>query len=104
MQKLSKFSSNPGEVNFEALIHLLRYIRDKKTLVLNYYSDIKDDPLSYLLRQDSITTENQLMALYDSSWKDCPDAGRRTGAYIILYQGGLTDHVTHVPGPVAQPS
>ena len=37
-----------------------------------------------------------------SSWKDCPDTGRSTGAYIIFYQGGPIDHGTHVPGPVAQ--
>ena len=35
-------------------------------------------------------------------WQDCPDTGRSTGAYIILYQGGPIDHGTHVPGPVAQ--
>ena len=40
----------------------------------------------------------------DSSWKDCPDTGRSTGAYIIFYQGGPIDHGTHVPVPVAQSS
>ena len=40
----------------------------------------------------------------DSSWKDCLDTGRSTGAYIILYQGGTIDHGTHVPVPVAQSS
>ena len=44
------------------------------------------------------------MAFYDSSWQDCPDTGRSTGAYIILYQGGQIDNGTHVPGPVAQSS
>ena len=42
------------------------------------------------------------MAFSDSSWKDCPDTGRSTGAYIIFYQGGPIDHGTNVPGPVAQ--
>ena len=44
------------------------------------------------------------MDFSDSSWKDCPDTGRITGAYIIFYQGGPIDHGTHVPGPVAQSS
>ena len=44
------------------------------------------------------------MALSDSRWQDCPDTGRSTGAYIIFYQGGPIEHVTHVPGPVAQSS
>ena len=44
------------------------------------------------------------MAFSDSSWQDCPDTGRSTGAYIIFYQGGPNDHCTHIPGPVAQSS
>ena len=44
------------------------------------------------------------MGFSDSSWQDCPDTGRSTGAYIIFYQGGTIYHGTHVPGPVAQSS
>ena len=44
------------------------------------------------------------MDFSDSSWQDCPDTGRSTGAYMIFYQGGPIDHVTYVPGPVAQSS
>ena len=46
VHKLEKFSSNPGKVHFEGLVHLLRYIKDNKTLGLNYYSDMKYEPLS----------------------------------------------------------
>ena len=45
-----------------------------------------------------------MIAFSDSSWQDCPDNGRSTGAYIIFYQGGPIDHSTHVPGPFAQSS
>ena len=34
VHKLAKFSANPGKLHFEVLVHLLRYIRDNKTLVL----------------------------------------------------------------------
>ena len=44
------------------------------------------------------------MDFSDSSWQDCPDTGRSTGAYIIFYQGGKIDHGTHGPGSVAQSS
>ena len=71
---------------------------------LNCYADMKDSSLSDLLRHDNIKTENQLIALYIYSWKDCPDTGRSTGAYIIFYQVGPIDHGTHVPIPVAQSS
>ena len=59
---------------------------------------MKDAPLSDLLRQASIKTENQLMDLSDSSWKYCTDTGRSIGSYIIFYQGLTIDHVTDVPG------
>ena len=54
VHKLAKFSENPGKVHFEGLIHLLRYIRDNKTLGLKYYADMNDTSVTGLLRQDSI--------------------------------------------------
>ena len=104
VHKLEKLSSNHGKVHFEGLVHLLRCIRDNKTLILNYYADINDATVSDLLRQAIIKTENQLMVLYYSSWQDCPYTGRSTWVYIIFYQGVPMDHGTHVPGPVAQSS
>ena len=56
VQKLSKFSLNPGKIHFELLVHLLRYIRYNNTLGLKYYSDMKDAPLYDLLTQASIDT------------------------------------------------
>ena len=101
---LANFSANPGKVHFEGLIRLLKYIRDNKTLGMNYYADLNDALVTDLLRQANIKTKNYLMAFSDSSWQDCPNTGRSTGAYIIFYQGGPIDHGTHVPGPVAQSS
>ena len=72
--------------------------------MLNYYSGINDETVSYLLRQDIIKNENQLMGLSDSSCQYCPYNGRSIGAYIIFYQGGPIDHGTHVLGLVSQPS
>ena len=86
------------------MIHLFSYISYNKTLGSNHYADINDAPVSDLLRQASINTENQLMVLSDSSWQDFPDTGRSTGLYIIVYQGGPIDHGTHVPGLVSQSS
>ena len=102
VQKLAKFSSNPGKVNLLGLVHLLRYIRENKALVLNYYAGMKDAHLSDLLKQAIIKTENQLMDLSDSSCQDFTDTGRITGSYIIFYQYGTIDHVTYVPEPVSK--
>ena len=63
---------------------------------MKYYADINDAPVSDLLIQASIKTENHLMYFYNSSWQDCPYTGRSTGAYIIFYQGGPIDHVRHM--------
>ena len=68
---------------------------------LNYYADLKDVPLSDLLRQPNIKTENQLMALSYSIWKYCSDTVSSIESYIIFYQGGKITHGTHVPGPVS---
>ena len=69
---------------------------------LKYYTDMNDAPVSDMLRQASIKTENQLMYFSDSSWQDFPDTGRSIGSYIIFYQDAPNEHVTHVPVPVAQ--
>ena len=61
-------------------------------------------PVTDLLRQASIKTENHLMDFSDSSWQDCPDTGISTGEYMIFYQGDPIDHGTHVSGTVAQSS
>ena len=104
VHKLAKFSENPGKVHFEGLIQILRYLRENKTLGLKYYADMNDAPVTDMLRQANIKTENHLMDFSDSSWQDCPDTGRSTGEYIIFYQGGPIYHGTHVPGPVSQSS
>ena len=85
VHKLAKFSANSGKLHFEGLLHLLRYIRDNKTLGLKYYADLNDAPVTDLLRQANIKTKNHLIAFSDSSWQDFPDTGRSTGAYIIFY-------------------
>ena len=102
VHKLARFSTNPSKLHFEELVHLLRYIRENKTLGLTYYADMNDAPVSDLLRQASIKTENHLMAFSDSSCQEFPDTDRSTGVYIIFYQGGPTDHDTNFPGPVSQ--
>ena len=82
------------------MVHFFRCIRDNKTLGLKYYADMNDEPLSDLPRKYNINTKKQLMVFSDSSWKDCTDINRSTGACMIFYQGGPIGHVTHVPGPV----
>ena len=76
MHKLETFSGKPSKLHFEVLVHILRYIRDNKILGLKYYVDMNDEPVTDLLGQASIKTENHLMNFSDSSWQDFPDTGR----------------------------
>ena len=62
VHKLANLPENPGKVHFEVLIHLLGYIIDNKTLGLKYYTYLNDAPVTDLLRQANIKTENCLMA------------------------------------------
>ena len=80
VHKLAKSSADIGKDQFEGLVHLLRYIRFNKTLGLKYYADLNDAPLSDFVRQEIIQTKNHLMAFSDSSWQDCPETERSTGA------------------------
>ena len=64
------------------------YIRDNKTLVLKYYADLNDAPVTHLMRKASIKTDNHLMDFSDSIWQDFPDTGRSIGAYIIFIKVG----------------
>ena len=73
VHKLAKFSANPGKVHFEVLVHLLRYIRDNKTLGLKYYADLNYALATDLLRQANIKTKNHLMGFSGSSLQDCPE-------------------------------
>ena len=50
---------------------------------MKYYADLNNAPVTDLLRQANINTEDHLMAFSDSSWKDCPYTGRSKGACII---------------------
>ena len=104
VQKIAKFSENLGKVQFEGLVHFLRYTRDNKTLGMQYYDYLNDAPVTDILRQANIKTKNHLMDFYDSNWQDCADTGRITEAYIIFYQCGTIEHGTHVSGPVSQSS
>ena len=78
------------------------YYQRKKCLKCN--DGMEYAPLSDLLRQANIETNNQFMDFFDSSWQDCLDTGRSTGAYIIFYQGGTIDHDTRVTVTVDQSS
>ena len=64
VHKFATFLSKPCKVHFEGLVHLLINITNNYTLGLKNYAEMKDTPLSDLLRKAIIENENQLIALY----------------------------------------
>jgi hypothetical protein len=40
----------------------------------------------------------------DSSWNVGADTGRSKGCFLIYYMGGIVDHSSNIPDPVAMSS
>ena len=57
-----------------------------------------------MLKENKITPSRKLFTLTDSSWDDDFDTSRSTRGYIIFYQGGVVDHSSSMPIPVAMSS
>ena len=68
VHKLETFLENPDKVQFEGLVQILIYIRDNNNFGFKYYANINDAPVSELLIQASIKTENRFMAFSRYSW------------------------------------
>jgi hypothetical protein len=101
VNKLAKFSRSPGRVHFDVLIHLLRYLRDHTYLGVKFYSNFVDAPLYQTLSAQNIQQHHPFFGFSDSSWNDDVDTGRSTGCFIITYMGGVVDHSSNTPDPVA---
>ncbi len=41
------------------------------------------------------------MHFTDSSWNDDVDTGRSSGCFMIIYMGGVVEHSSNMPDPVA---
>ena len=55
INKLAKFSRNPGQVHILALIHLLRYLSQHTQFGLTYYSTEEESPVYKMLKSNNIT-------------------------------------------------
>jgi hypothetical protein len=99
--KFAKYTRRPGVVHMEALLHLLRYLRDNMYLGLKFYSDITMSPITRLLSSNGNSLDNPLCTFTDSSWNDDIDTGRSSGCFMIFYMGGVVEHSSNMPDPVA---
>ena len=104
IMKLAKFMQKPSRVHFEALIHLLKFLRSNRCFGLKYYRHIEDSPIHVLLQENGIKSTLNIYGMHDSSWQDCPDTGRSTGAFLNFFQGGVVDFNSFLPTPVSMSS
>jgi hypothetical protein len=51
--------------------------------------------------EQNISSPHLFYGFSDSSWNDDQDTGRSTGCFIIVYMGGIIDHSSNLPDPVA---
>jgi hypothetical protein len=66
--------SNPGTAHWNALKHVLRYIKGT---------------LEYSITYNGFDSEGlSLIAYSDSSLGDCPDTGKSTHGFVITIAGG----------------
>ena len=101
VNKLAKFSRSPGRVHFNVLIHLLKYLRDNVYLGIKFYGNFMESPMLQALQSQHISQSHPFFGFSDSSWNDDADTGRSTGCFIITYMGGVVDHSSNMPDPVA---
>ena len=101
--KLAKFMSLPGPKHFKAVNHMLHYLRcNYLSFGVTYYSNVERSPIYHLIKEHTNQDPEAPLTLFtDSSWQDCPDTGRSTGAYILFHQGGIIDAGSFVPNPIA---
>ena len=101
INKLAKFTCKPGKVHFEVLLHLLRYLHNNSLYGVHFYSNLSDAPIYQMLLSQNIEERHPFFGFMDSSWNDDSDHGQSTGCFIITYMGGIVDHSSNVPDPVA---
>jgi hypothetical protein len=76
VNKLCKYMSNPGPVHWQALKHLLRYLKGTLHLGLFY----------------NFGAESEVKGLHgytDASYADCPDTSKSTIGYVFYYGGAI---------------
>jgi hypothetical protein len=104
VNKVAKFTKHPGRKHFDALIHVLRYLRDNTYLGIRFYHDVTEAPITKMLMMENIQQTHPFYGFSDSLWNDDVDTGRSTGCFIIVYMGGIVDHSSNLPDPIAMSS
>ena len=108
IRKLVRFNALPGKTHYKALITLLHHVWTHRCdYGLTFYLPGHEPPIYDLVRRcepDFNFHLHPILIFCDSSWQDCPDTGRSTGAFYVYLNRSLVSATTFVPVPVAQSS
>ena len=58
VNKLAKYSNNPGVVHYRALLHLIGYIKGSSNNGLRFYPSERDSPIYKSLLENNITVKD----------------------------------------------
>ena len=86
VNKLCKFMSNPGDIHWKQLKHLIRYM-----------AGTQEWGLTYEMGEEN---EHAVKGFSDSSFGDCPDTGRSTLAYVFTYHKAILSWYSKLNGYV----
>jgi hypothetical protein len=101
VNKLAHYMRKPGKIHFNTLIHLLWYLCDNNNYGIWFIANYSESPLYHHLASNKLPTDKKLIVMSDSSWNHDVDTRRSTGCFLILYMGGVIDHSSNMPDPVA---
>jgi hypothetical protein len=62
---------------------------------------MNDSPITHMLVAENFQQLHPFFTFSDSSWNDNVDSGHSTGCFITVYMGGIVDHSSNLPDPVA---
>ncbi len=58
-------------------------------------------PIIHMLIAENIQQNHPFFTFSDLSWNDDVDCGQSTGCFIMVYMGGIMDHSSYLPDPIA---
>ncbi len=84
VNRLSQYTSNPGDMQFKELNKLWGYIKQYPDLVIEYNCNLDQ----YILNKDNIKALS-LKGYCDSDWASNLDNRRSQSAYIFLFGNNI---------------
>ncbi len=64
VNKLAKFSNNPGIIHYRALLHLIGYIKNIANKQLRFYSDYWNSLIYKILSENNINIEKDTIVTF----------------------------------------